>query len=77
MVWRNLDTVREDEMRRSVALLGVNVLRVLDFAEEALPATNPAELTGRLVEPISPLKPRLIEGPIVIRPDEVRNIART
>jgi hypothetical protein len=30
-----------------------------------------------LVEPISPLKPRLIEGPIVIRPDEVRNIART
>jgi hypothetical protein len=29
-----------------------------------------------LVEPTSPLKPRLIEGPIVIRPDEVRNIPR-
>ena len=33
-VWRNLDTVREDEMRRSVALLGVRVLRMLDYAEE-------------------------------------------
>jgi hypothetical protein len=30
-----------------------------------------------LVEPKSPLRPCLIEGPIVIRPDEVRNIPRT
>jgi LmbE family N-acetylglucosaminyl deacetylase len=60
VVWRNLDTVREDEMRRSVALLGVNVLRVLDFAEEALPGTNPAELTGRLVEPIRMHRPDVI-----------------
>ena len=29
-----------------------------------------------LVEPISPLRPSLIEGPIVIRPDEVRNVPR-
>ena len=60
VVWRNLDTVREDEMRRSVALLGVNVLRVLDFAEEALPAIDPAELTGRLVEPIRMHRPDVI-----------------
>ena len=36
VVWRNSDTVREDEMRRSVAA-GVNVLRVLDYAEEGSP----------------------------------------
>jgi LmbE family N-acetylglucosaminyl deacetylase len=60
VVWRNLDTVREDEMRRSVALLGVNVLRVLDYAEEALATTNPAELTGRLVEPIRMHRPEVI-----------------
>jgi LmbE family N-acetylglucosaminyl deacetylase len=60
LVWRNLDTVREDEMRRSVALLGVNVLRVLDYAEEALAETDPDELTGRLVEPIRMHRPQVI-----------------
>ena len=35
VVWRNLDTVREDEMRRSVALLGVNVLRRRVWPESA------------------------------------------
>jgi LmbE family N-acetylglucosaminyl deacetylase len=60
VVWRNLDTVREDEMRRSVALLGVNVLRVLDYAEEALATTDFAELTGRLVEPIRMHRPEVI-----------------
>jgi N-acetylglucosamine malate deacetylase 2 len=60
IVWRNLDTVREDEMRRSVALLGVNVLRVLDFAEEVLSTVNPAELTGRLVQPIRMHRPEVI-----------------
>ncbi|HEX7172034.1 MAG TPA: PIG-L family deacetylase, partial [Candidatus Limnocylindria bacterium] len=33
ITWRNLDTVREDELRRSVALLGVRVVRMLDYAE--------------------------------------------
>jgi LmbE family N-acetylglucosaminyl deacetylase len=60
VVWRNLDTVREDEMRRSVALLGVNVLRVLDYAEESLSTVNQAELTGRLVEPIRMHRPEVI-----------------
>ena len=60
VVWRNLDTVREDELRRSVALLGVNVLRVLDYAEESLAAIQPAELTGRLVEPIRMHRPDII-----------------
>ena len=59
-MWRNLDTVREDELRRSVALLGVNVLRVLDYAEEALAASTQAELTGRLVEPIRMHRPEVI-----------------
>ena len=60
LIWRNLDTVREDEMRRSVALLGVNVLRVLDYAEESLATLDPAELTGRLVEPIRMHRPDVI-----------------
>ena len=60
VVWRNLDTVREDELRRSVALLGVNVLRVLDYAEEALATVDQAELTGRLVEPIRMHRPEVI-----------------
>jgi LmbE family N-acetylglucosaminyl deacetylase len=60
VVWRNLDTVREDELRRSVALLGVNVLRVLDYAEEALSTADAAELTGRLVEPIRMHRPEVI-----------------
>jgi hypothetical protein len=37
---------------------------------------NPGPRESR-VEPTSPLKPRLIEGPIVIRPDEVRNLPRS
>jgi hypothetical protein len=36
---------------------------------------NPGPRESR-VEPTSALKPRLIEGPIVIRPDEVRNLPR-
>ncbi|HET7582758.1 MAG TPA: PIG-L family deacetylase [Candidatus Limnocylindria bacterium] len=60
VVWRNLDTVREDEMRRSVALLGVNVLRVLDYAEESLSTVNQQELRGRLVEPIRMHRPEVI-----------------
>jgi LmbE family N-acetylglucosaminyl deacetylase len=62
VVWRNLDTVREDEMRRSVALLGVNVLRVLDYAEEGLAGANQEELVGRLVEPIRMHRPEVILG---------------
>jgi LmbE family N-acetylglucosaminyl deacetylase len=61
VVWRNLDTVREDEMRRSVALLGVNVLRVLDYAEEGLTARHD-DLVGRLVEPIRMHRPEVILG---------------
>jgi len=60
VVWRNLDTVREDEMRRSVALLGVNVLRALDYAEESLSTVNQQELRGRLVEPIRMHRPEVI-----------------
>ena len=60
VVWRNLDTVREDEMRRSVALLGVNVLRMLDYAEESLPTVDQDELRGRLVEPIRMHRPEAI-----------------
>ncbi|HEX2140655.1 MAG TPA: PIG-L family deacetylase [Candidatus Limnocylindria bacterium] len=60
IVWRNLDTVREDEMRRSVALLGVRVLRVLDYAETTLPDANFEELVGRLVEPIRMHRPEVI-----------------
>jgi LmbE family N-acetylglucosaminyl deacetylase len=60
LVWRNLDTVREDELRRSVALLGVNVLRVLDYAEESLGTVARSELTGRLVQPIRMHRPEVI-----------------
>jgi N-acetylglucosamine malate deacetylase 2 len=60
VVWRNLDTVREDELRRSVALLGVNVLRVLDYAEESLSTVNQQELRGRLVQPIRMHRPEVI-----------------
>jgi LmbE family N-acetylglucosaminyl deacetylase len=60
VVWRNLDTVREDEMRRSVALLGVRVLRVLDYAEATLPEVDYEELTARLVEPIRMHRPEVI-----------------
>jgi len=59
-VWRNLDTVREDEMRLSVALLGVRVLRMLDYAEEGLSAVPFDELVGRIVEPIRMHRPEVI-----------------
>jgi N-acetyl-1-D-myo-inositol-2-amino-2-deoxy-alpha-D-glucopyranoside deacetylase len=58
--WRNLDTVREDEMRRSAALLGVNVLRMLDYAEGDLPTVDYDHLVGRLVEPIRMHQPEVV-----------------
>lgn len=58
--WRNLDTVREDEMRRSAALLGVRVLRMLDYAEGDLDQVDFAHLVGRLVEPIRMHQPEVI-----------------
>jgi LmbE family N-acetylglucosaminyl deacetylase len=60
LVWRNLDTVREDELRRSVTLLGVRVLRMLDYAEEALPRIDFDNLVGRIVEPIRMHRPEVI-----------------
>ena len=60
IVWRNLDTVREDELRRSVALLGVRVLRMLDYSEGDLTTTNFDRLVGRIVEPIRMHKPEVI-----------------
>lgn len=62
LVWRNLDTVREDEMRRSVALLGVRVLRVLDYAEEELSEVDFDHLVERIVEPIRMHRPEVILG---------------
>jgi len=59
-VWRNLDTVREDEMRRSVTLLGVRVLRMLDYAEEDLATADFDELVSRIVEPIRMHRPEVI-----------------
>ena len=58
--WRNLDTVREDEMRRSAALLGVRVLRMLDYAEGDLDAVDYTNLVGRLVEPIRMHQPEVV-----------------
>jgi LmbE family N-acetylglucosaminyl deacetylase len=62
VVWRNLDTVREDEMRRSVALLGVRVLRILDYAEELLSEVDFDHLVERIVEPIRMHRPEVILG---------------
>ena len=59
-VWRNLDTVREDELRRSVAMLGDRVLRMLDYAETQLYAVDYDELVGRIVEPIRMHRPEVI-----------------
>jgi LmbE family N-acetylglucosaminyl deacetylase len=59
-IWRNLDTVREDELRRSVALLGVRVLRMLDYAEEGLSTVKFDELVGRIVQPIRMHRPEVI-----------------
>jgi LmbE family N-acetylglucosaminyl deacetylase len=58
--WRNLDTVREDEMRRSAALLGVRVLRMLDYAEGDLSSVDYDHLVGRLVEPIRMHQPGVV-----------------
>jgi LmbE family N-acetylglucosaminyl deacetylase len=60
IVWRNVDTVREDELRRSVALLGVRVLRMLDYAEDDLERVNFDELVSRIVEPIRMHRPEVI-----------------
>jgi LmbE family N-acetylglucosaminyl deacetylase len=60
VVWRNIDTVREDELRRSVALLGVRVLRMLDYAEGDLSGVDFDHLVGRIVEPIRMHKPEII-----------------
>lgn len=59
-VWRNLDTVREDELRRSVAMLGVRVLRMLDYAETTLEDVSYHDLVGRIVEPIRMHRPEVI-----------------
>jgi N-acetylglucosamine malate deacetylase 2 len=60
VIWRNIDTVREDELRRSVGLLGVRVLRMLDYAEEGLSKVDLDELTGRIVQPIRMHRPEVI-----------------
>jgi LmbE family N-acetylglucosaminyl deacetylase len=60
ITWRNLDTVREDELRRSVALLGVRVVRMLDYAEGELELADFDRLVGRIVEPIRMHKPEVI-----------------
>jgi len=60
VVWRNVDTIREDELRRSVALLGVRVLRMLDYAEDDLASVDFEELVSRIVEPIRMHRPEVI-----------------
>ena len=60
ITWRNVDTVREDELRRSVAMLGVRVVRMLDYAEGELAAADFDRLVGRLVEPIRMHRPDVI-----------------
>lgn len=60
VVWRNLDTVREDELRRSVALLGVRVVRMLDYSEGELDRADFEHLVGRIVEPIRMHRPEVI-----------------
>jgi LmbE family N-acetylglucosaminyl deacetylase len=60
IVWRNVDTVREDEMRRSVSVLGVRVVRALDYAEGQLGSVDFDELVSRIVEPIRMHRPEVI-----------------
>jgi LmbE family N-acetylglucosaminyl deacetylase len=60
VIWRNLDTVREDELRRSVAVLGVRVVRILDYAEGDLDGVDFDQLVGRIVEPIRMHRPDVI-----------------
>jgi LmbE family N-acetylglucosaminyl deacetylase len=59
-IWRNIDTVREDELRRSVALLGVRVVRMLDYAEGELDRVDFDHLVERVVEPIRMHRPEVI-----------------
>ena len=58
--WRNIDTVREDELRRSVAVLGVRVVRMLDYAEGDLDRADFDQLVGRIVEPIRMHRPEVV-----------------
>jgi LmbE family N-acetylglucosaminyl deacetylase len=60
VIWRNLDTMREDELRRSVAVLGVRVVRMLDYAEGELDRADFDHLVGRIVEPIRMHRPDVI-----------------
>ena len=60
ITWRNLDTVREDELRRSVAVLGVRVVRQLDYAEGELDRADFDQLVARIVEPIRMHRPEVI-----------------
>jgi LmbE family N-acetylglucosaminyl deacetylase len=60
VTWRNLDTVREDELRRSVSLLGVRVVRMLDYAEGDLDRVDFDQLVGRIVEPIRMHRPEVV-----------------
>lgn len=60
VTWRNLDTVREDELRRSVAVLGVRVVRMLDYAEGDLDRVDFDQLVARIVEPIRMHRPEVI-----------------
>jgi len=60
VTWRNVDTVREDELRRSVAVLGVRVVRMLDYAEGELDRADFDHLVGRIVEPIRMHRPEVI-----------------
>lgn len=60
VVWRNVDTIREDELRRSVTLLGVRVLRMLDYAEDELDRVDFDLLVSRIVEPIRMHRPEVI-----------------
>jgi LmbE family N-acetylglucosaminyl deacetylase len=60
VIWRNLDTMREDELRRSVALLGVRVVRMLDYSEGELDRADFDHLVGRIVEPIRMHRPEVI-----------------
>ena len=60
VTWRNLDTVREDELRRSVSLLGVRVVRMLDYSEGDLDRANYDQLVSRIVEPIRMHRPEVI-----------------
>ena len=59
-IWRNLDSVREDEMRRSMAFLGVRVLRMLDYSEGELSRASREQLVARIVEPIRMHRPQVI-----------------